>query len=232
MRITLIIILILFSVYLNAQNEALSNNRIGTSWGYNVHLYKGMFDFKPGEIDVSASNYPWFNYSYVNFKFASNIGFNTDYRLSKTICVTLGINLYSNFYSVKANREFIDTLSIFNSEDYLDRGYYWENVIYIPVGLKYRYNNITISAGLINPILGLQYRKTLYAKSGITDKRLDWRSYLEERFFSSSLYIQIAMDELFYVKNYVGGVTVGYNNISSFIPYQSFTLGLVVSRFK
>ena len=55
MRISLIAVFTLCTLMLTAQNETEGNKRISTSWGYNIHLYKGMFDFKPPVVDINSN---------------------------------------------------------------------------------------------------------------------------------------------------------------------------------
>jgi hypothetical protein len=135
------------------------NNRISTSWGYNVHIYKGMFDFKPPVVDTSSIFYPDAYYYYSSFHYVSELHFNWNYKINKKINLYTGADLYLTIFQSKPNMELFNSITI---DDYKTK---WvTNCAYlgIPVGVYYNIKNFNIGAGVSTCLISFYNSKSLY----------------------------------------------------------------------
>jgi hypothetical protein len=232
MRQSLILVFIMCTLMLAAQNETESNKKISTSWGYNIHLYKGMFDFKPPVVDINSDYYPWFYMTYVNFKYSSDVRFNVDYRLFNQFYISAGISLYAMPQSAKANHDFIVTLTAIDVGNFIEKYYNIRNVVFIPAGLKYKYKNISFAVGMVFPVLNANYSVYRYSNN-ILEKKMSYFGYINDFPFSTGTFLSVTFENIITLNNCTMGLQIGYNNnVYIFQPYRNLSFGFKFSHLK
>lgn len=224
MRLSLIIVLILSAFLLSAQNETEGNSRISTSWGYNIHIYKGMFDFKPPVVDINSLYYPDSYYYYTSFKHRSDLNFNIDYKISKLFSFSSGVELFFGLTKQSPNMQLVSSLQPLESFIRQNKTTIYLN---IPIYINFSLNKTIISAGIIHPIsyIGIENTKT---HTGLVTKKLFYSPLELLQDYNYSVSLNLTQRDLFRIGNLMMGLKFGvtmstYQYISAY-----YNLGLIL----
>lgn len=222
----------MLTISLSAQNDEANNNqRISTSWQYNVHLYKGMFDFKPPVMDTSSYYYPWHYMSYVNFRYSSDILFSVEYRITNSLYVCSGVNLFVNTYTTKANIDLINSLTNVDVGYYSLKRFMLENILYLPFGIKYKYKRFALTAGINCPMVNFSYTKKIFSNN-VIEKDFYYNKWgcSNGNYFTPNLFLAASVEELFNLKNFNVGLTFKCHTYTSFRPFPYFGIGVILNQ--
>lgn len=212
------------TLMLTAQNETESNKKISTSWGYNIHLYKGMFDFKPPVVDTASVYYPDSYYYYTSFKHRSDLSFNIDLKISKLFSASSGVELFVGLTKQRPNMQLINNLPYF--ESFIRQ---CKTTIYlnIPLYINFSLNKTVISAGIIHPIsyIGIENTKT---HTGLVTKKLFYSPLELLQGYNYSVSLNLTQKDLFRVGNLMMGLKFGITMSSYQYIRSYYNLGLIL----
>jgi hypothetical protein len=224
MKLSLIIVFTLCTLILTAQNETENNKRISTSWGYNVHLYKGMFDFKPPIVDTSSVYYPESYYYYTSFKHRSDLSFNIDYKISKLFSVSSGAELFLGLTNRSPNMQLINNLTPIES---FIRKYKTTIYLNIPLYINFTLNKTVFSAGIIHPIsyIGIVNTKT---HNGFVTKELFYSPIELLQNYNFNFSFNLTQRELIKIGNLMVGLKIGIVFSTYYYTYSFYNIGLIL----
>ncbi len=228
-KIGILLSLILLFINLSAQETENENSKISTSWGYNVHLYKGMFDFQPPVIDTSSLFYPDSYYYYTSFKHVSDLHFNFRYDITKRFSFQTGADIFLTVFYSKPNMKLFSSATTFNYDisRRVTRSY-----LCIPIALYYRKNNFDIGIGLSSCILS-----TYNIKSKLSDQQSEMTMDINllsatNNPYDFLIFIEMNYKSIFKTKRHNFGINLRTSN-STFLTYKigwNYSIGLKISK--
>jgi hypothetical protein len=226
MKLSLIIVFTLCTLILTAQNETENNKRISTSWGYNVHLYKGMFDFKPPIVDTSSVYYPDAYYYYNSFQYISDIDFNCEYQLNKRFSLKTGLELYLIILKSKPN---IDVINNAMLNPYKICGSHNIAYIGVPIALYYNLNKFNFGIGLTSCIF--KYNNSRF-KLNTGQEEINMNMRFFNKGYDYLWFVELNYNSVFKTKNHNFGLSFK-TSASTFLLYKiglNYSLGIKISK--
>lgn len=210
------------------ENENL-NNRISTSWGYNVHIYKGMFNFKPPFVDTNSMFYPDAYYYYNSFQHISDVNFNWKYQLNKRFSLETGLELYLIILKSKPN---IDVINNTMLSEYKICGS--QNIAYIgvPIALYYHLNKFNFGIGLSSCIF--KYNNSRFKlNTGQEEIKMNMRFLkITNKGYDYLWFVELNYDKVFKTKKHNFGLSFK-TFASTFLIYKmglNYSMGIKISK--